>query len=141
MNKPVSFEIAKLLKEKRFDEISLTLQIYREVKGKGFLMNGSAIWNENEKVIPDNEWFHAPTIAEVVMWLYEKHRIWIDANFLPNVDKFSYIAKPMDFKKPKEFSSYKDYYAATSKFIAKSKYDSPTEAYEAAILYCLENLI
>jgi len=71
------------------------------------------------------------------MWFYEKHGIWIEVNFLPNVDKFSFISKPINFKKPKEFASYKEYFNATSKFISKDKFDSPTEAYEAAINYCL----
>ena len=104
MKTPVSFEIAKLLKEKdEIFDVTSTLDY--------------------------------PTIAEVVMWLYEKHRIWISVYTMetwPNGNErkqlFDYSLKQMRFglidisKKPEEFNS-------------------PTEAYEASIEFTLKNLI
>ena len=63
---------------------------------------------------------HAPTIAEVVMWFYENHGIWIGVN--------------LNFR----------YQIETKKhgvLHAKNEFNSPTDAYEAAITYALENLI
>ena len=59
----------------------------------------------------------APTIAEVIMWLYEKHGIWISVIHQHN--KFFW-----------KFGSYQT-----------QEFNSPTEAYEAAIDYTLNNLI
>ena len=64
MNNPVSFELAMLLKEKR-------INIYSECRYTDF--NGV----ECLEKIDSNIFPYAPTISEVVMWLYEKHGIWI----------------------------------------------------------------
>lgn len=78
-----------------------------------------------------------PTIADVITWLYEKHGIWVEVNYLPNVEKFAFIAKPLNFKKPKEFASYREYHNATKQFFSTEKYETPTEAYEAGIKHAL----
>lgn len=64
MNTLVNFEIAKLLKEKGF-----TIFTYYEYSDLGKLIQRSSCIQ--------NRLCSAPTIAEVVMWLYEKHRVWI----------------------------------------------------------------
>lgn len=141
MNTSVSFELAKLLKEKGFDEWcnhyyehSLT-ESYNEQDGysgpfgwkkcetnyqSGFHINNSKYDNSNEA------WFlcSAPTIAEVVMWLYEKYGIWVyvDNN---HIHKWWYCAHLI---------------GSSDKYDA-SQYNSPTQAYEAAISYTLNNLI
>ena len=137
MNTPISFEIAKLLKEKGFEqnhEVGIICRIQNTVN-KNY---------EKTRAIKqsdlDNLWsvFNEiyPTIAEVIMWLYEKHRIWATVytmdKWLPNGNDreqlFDYSLKQMKLglidipKKPEEFNS-------------------PTEAYEAAIDYILKNLI
>lgn len=68
----------------------------------------------------------APTIAEVVMWLYEKYGIWIS------------VTKDWDVGKCLGFESIID---TNDGIINTETYNSPTEAYEAAIKYVLENLI
>ena len=118
MNTPVSFEIAKALKEKGFKEGSR----------KGYLENGELgishysglCWNDDEDY-PTK--YAAPTIAEVVMWLYDKHKIWISVNIEPN--KYFYYATYID----------------TYHNGVKTGFNSPTEAYEAAIEYTLNNII
>jgi len=126
MNTPVNFEIAKLLKEKGFDEPTHSFYVIDESEygeiGE-FITNP----NDNYPTLDDNSLFDtlasAPTIAEVVMWLYEKHKIWIwveyyetDNKFIPQIPKAN-LLRVLGF------------------------YESPTEAYSAAIEYTLKNLI
>ena len=101
MNTPISLKIAKLLKEKGFD-----------LNHKYMFFTS----DETEKY-PEEELSLKPTIAEVVMWLYEKHGIWIGLTHQHN--KFFW-----------SFGSYQT-----------QEFNSPTEAYEAAIIYTLKNLI
>jgi len=122
MNTPVNFEIAKLLKEKEFDV--KTTDSYVDTTPFSENENDFVEYffkqNHNEK----EHRVSAPTIAEVVMWLYEKHGIWI------------YIKQ-----------GYKwEWYIETVANHPELKYydgleDSPTEAYESAIKHTLENLI
>ena len=68
------------------------------------------------------------TIADVVMWLYEKHGIWtvVNVNIMG-----SWYFEHFDLKE-KRNAQFKP---------TDTHYDSPTEAYEAAIIYTLKNLI
>ena len=93
MNTPVSFELAKLLKEKGY------------------------------RVLPDFKSSY-PTISDVVMWLYEKHGIWISVNHSRSLLFYPYIYKNGQQIEGGEYS-----------------YDLISEAYEVAIEYTLKNLI
>lgn len=111
MNTPVKFELAKLLKEKGFSQ--------NFGNGQKFYYPLTKELTENHR--GDN--YAAPTISEVVMWLYKKHDIWIwvehypnETNFIPQIPKAN-LDKILGY------------------------YKSPTEAYEAAIEYTLKNLI
>ena len=125
MNTPVSFELAKLLKEKGFNE-----KVY-----DCFYTTSDFIKTEKlyPKQIAPMHHYPAPTIAEVVMWLYEKpeHGIWIHSapeNDEQDIIKWAYIIQKTDI--------------AEVRFIRRfSNFNSPTEAYEAAIEYTLNNLI
>lgn len=118
MNTPISFSNAKLIREKAGTELF-------SGNMAGFTMNKPEVIN-------------LPTIAEVVMWLYEKYGVWIYP--LPIDDNMklwqSRIIKGEPFNK----------LSNTLKIIShgeisyRSMY-SPTEAYEAAIEYTLKNLI
>ena len=101
MTTPVSFEIAKLLKDKGFDENciayydeanlfdvryyidslnSFAVQTINRNNHGTASINNSYIKTNYFFTSIDNEVFDvytAPTIAEVVMWLYEKHSLWI----------------------------------------------------------------
>ena len=68
MNTPVSFEIAKLLKEKGFN----IPQLY-------FYIDGDISWKvDNTRCRNQIEGeYAAPTIVEVVYWIYSKYDIWI----------------------------------------------------------------
>jgi len=77
---------------------------------------GEQRWNEGKNLT-----YVDITIAEVVMWLYEKHGVWIKAE--PTIkDKWEAFVYQVGWK-----------YVNTV--------NSPTEAYEAAIEYTLNNLI
>ena len=71
-----------------------------------------------------------PTIAEVVMWLYEKHNIWITVG-LSNI-----------FHRKKFYILiHKEQESITMSNNLHSPYDTPTEGYSEAIKYCLTKLI
>ena len=115
----VSFEIAKLLKEKGFRSKSEGLY-----DGSGELLYYTHSNNEMQRFR-----YEAPTVAVVVMWLYEKHRIWIAVN-MDLVGRWYYDAYIIKDGLPNH-NTYKKI----------DRFNSPTEAYEAAIEYILNNLI
>lgn len=108
MTAPVKFEIAKLLNSKGLPGVK---SFYEDEKH----------YNLNPKKY---------TIADVVMWLYEKHGIWIYIKPILDEDGewiFRGYIKLMTNYKAKEYQV---------KLLRQ-----PTEAYEAAIKYCLTKLI
>lgn len=138
MTTPVKFGIAKLLKVKGFNEKVRTAWYIGEI----------AYWkiptNHNES----NVKISAPTIGEVVMWLYEEHGIWISVDrVVIGSDEWeygyviSYLPKEHESEKRrsqylKEIESYKE---GIGSYVGAWR--KPTEAYESAILYCLTKLI
>ena len=129
MNKEVKPELALLLAENGCDISTDSLYVNNSL----IYANGRKCnWNREEDYNDFPEPISAPTIADVVMWLYEKHNIWImvnnwyehvldnDDNILDKTHLFAWFitgeAEERTFK-------------------------SPTEAYEAAIEYTLTKLI
>lgn len=124
MVQEVKYEIAKLLAEKGFPQNNIDYETISTI-GK----------DENDDFIFGNT-YSCPTIAQVIMWLCEKYKIWITVytmdKWMPNGNDreqlFDYGIKQMKLglidipKKPEEFNS-------------------PTEAYIAAISNILNNLI
>ena len=127
MTTPVNSEIAKLLKEKGFDE---PVNYYFADNGRKehFQEKYKANYNSSVSV---GLTLSRPTIAEVVMWLYEKHGIWIYVNeeHRPYIIK---EGKNLNYQ-GKVFRIENENY--------KYSWILPTEAYEAAIEYVLTNLI
>ncbi len=117
MNTPVKFELAKLLDEKGFDK---PFQFLR-VAGK-FRINyeneGDLFNNAFPSTQKPNDWFLAPTIAEIIMWLYEKYGIWVEVY---------------------HDNSKKEFYTVLNG--EEYKFNSTTEVYEAVIEYTLNNLL
>lgn len=148
MNTPVSFELAKLLKEKGFNnECSFFYSVMEGEEGKllpvtsslehvmEYSKKGYKFFDEST----DKTLIHqtlrndyakgtvtAPTIAEVVMWIYNKHGIWVISKKVNGLNKW---------------------FAQIYKNNANDLCDtniiniSPTEAYTAAIEYTLKELI
>ena len=121
MNTPVNFESAKVLKEKGFNEPCTQLYFDGELKD-------ITIQKVSYDDTVSSRYYIAPTIAEVVMWLYEKHGIWIC------------IDKAEDFNWWK-FNIRKLNDIGYERIGFGSELNSPKEAYEAGIIYTLKNLI
>ncbi len=164
MKTPVSFEIAKLLKKKGFDipcwsyYSSLNLYTFELTDWNNHTIGDTSMHKRNAG------YYSAPTIVEVVMWLYEKHGIWIEITMGKDHtgvwfdwDIFSTITPRKDDELGEESVEYEDNpnekwlnYKTTYNsmiederfaIINKESYSSPTEAYEAAIEYTLKNLL
>ena len=123
MNTPVNFELAKLLKEKGFDKpVKQRYFIAENIDSDRFpfLQEECALHNWNDYDDSSTSYYSAPTIAEVVMWLYEKHGIWVYCEI--NKDKFYTKAKKLKSNWRRVVSGIKNNEIIT--------YNSPTEAYE-----------
>jgi hypothetical protein len=113
----VSLEIAKLLKEKGFDEDTICVYIgrYLLIKGEGKISNATDM-----PIIP------APTLQMAMKWLREVHNIFIQIEL---------------------YSKHNDYcfelFQNTHRLMVEKRevYNSYESACEAAIEYCLTNLI
>lgn len=124
MNTPISFESAKLLKEKGWIE-----NTYSNCWVKTF--GGDIIHNKDRKNISEHDrcehFLMQPTIVEVVMWLHKKYGIWIVAWKNPDNPSQFYFEIDTPVKRIGDLSL--------------GLFSSPEAAYEAAILYTLNNLI
>lgn len=121
----VSFETAKLLKEKGFDEsISMVYMSYGDLCK---LERYDSIRNSNYNDITKNYFeYTAPTLQMAMKWLRKEHNIQIVVSPYNTLDKtWSYY-------------TFRNFEALTQRFYAFETYE---EAAEAAIKYCLENLI
>jgi hypothetical protein len=116
----VSFETAKLLKEKGFDELCCPwYSPYGDFNENGLKMRNSDCALET---------IMAPTLQMVMKWLRKVHNLHIEVRYFPTPKIYRYVIlrSPMTIENidshPQYFNSYE-------------------EACEAAIKYCLENLI
>lgn len=145
MTSVIDFEIAKPLKEKGFDEKCSHYYIddFQNFKSDGILHKcGLPDNNKNENILQfvkrknQPHICNAPTISQVVMWLYKKHNLWISVftmdKWLPNgndrLQIFDYTIKQMKnglIDIPKKFEEF----------------DSIKETYQKAIKHCLNHLI
>ena len=125
----VSFEIAKLLKEKGFDEN--TLMVYMSYGHLCKCNRYDSIRNSNYNDITKN-YFEctAPTLQMAMKWLREVHKIYIDSS-----PTFSEVEKTIHFI----WQIFDSNYVVVGD--CEIFYDKYETACEAAIKYCLENLI
>ena len=120
----VSFEIAKMLKEKGFDEDTICVYIgrYLLIKGEGTISNATDM-----PIIP------APTQQMAMAWLREK-RIIITIDYdeyeISDNKKVGYGWNIQKIEKPTEYFK-----------ISIHVFDNYEETVENAIKYCLTNLI
>ena len=124
----VSFETAKLLKEKGFDDVPV--YTYYLSYG-GFSLAPMAVTNKD---LYAHGHIAAPTLQMAMKWLREVHNIFIDisSRFSKNADKdvcFSYSCKKL-------IDTYKSSYE-----IGDGEGLNYEQACESAIKYCLKNLI
>ena len=156
MNTPVSFELAKLLKEKGFDNVCYSYyeneRLYKGPFGTtiinseyGSKSSVKEILNSDFELkcykIRKKEYLAAPTISDIVIWLYEKYKIWI--NVSGDCDyKFRFEIHTWNWYENEKSHRLSHIVLGESFWDTSSKpFTSPTEAYEAAIEYTLKNLI
>jgi len=122
---PVSLEIAKLLKEKGFDKVMKYHYPNLSIEKQEICL--ATNWNKFTDMSGNSQYYSAPTISEVIMWLYEKQGIWIEVQ-CPDMPTELWSFNIHRFQK---YGGYGD----------GGDFNSPTEAYQAAIEYTLNNLI
>ena len=106
-----------------------TTEIFRELNKKGYKHYYGGTIEELDSMDKNNPDLHSE-IMQVVMWLYEKHGIWI--SIYPHgqlENKWMYLLYKVN----------NDITEDTS--IPYKEYNSPTEAYSEAIKEILKNLI
>lgn len=121
MNTTVTFPIAKLLTEKGIDDESA--HYYNEKGELLFDVDFPSLQPTKPHI-----YYSAPTIADVVMQLYEKYGIWI-------------ISVPEGLSTTWAFSLFNINPEKGRIIFNSPSFDSPTEAYEAGIEHILNNLI
>ena len=131
----VSFEIAKLLKEKGFNESCYTYyddiddSINRFDKGYHF-NNTSYPWGVPYDISKAKKYVVAPTLQMAMKWLRKEHNIVCNIN----IESRNFYYYSVFIIK----SSIEAQYQLTSQ---KPYFETYEEACEAAIKYCLEQLI
>lgn len=137
----VSFETAKLLEEKGFDEYcpKSYFKMDKTLKESGF--------SEWERV---NE-IKAPTQSLAIKWLRLKHNIYIDVHLSfaedPEAYPAVYYVYILDAKSGNSLLEKAAHIGELNPLMDVNNhnvpitFDSPEEVAEAAIKYCLENLI
>ena len=102
--------------------------MFKQLNKKGYKHYYDGTIEELDSMNKDNQHLYSE-IMQIIMWLYEKHGIWIVVNFANKTQWYFDCNKiGFDGKDKKLFQS-------------NYNYNSPTEAYEAAIEYCLNKLI
>ena len=122
----VSFETAKLLKEKGFDEICFTWYT-----GKGKFKQGKNTYDDyhmNHFQDMDVAKCSAPTLQMAMKWLREVHNLFVD------------IYYDYDFREGYKFSIHK-LTKGTTLETNNENYSTYEQACDKAIKYCLENLM
>lgn len=123
----VSFETAKLLKEKGFDVYVRSFYDADDMPAQ----HTEALWDWN--LNKENYRFSAPTLQMAMKWLRETHKLFVFISpWLMLESDIQYYFEIREIK-TSDFETLYDY---TSKEL-----NSFEKAAEAAIKYCLENLI
>ena len=87
--------------------------------------------------------YSAPSIAHVLEWLYEEHNIWINVTYSYRHRSWDYSYSNTNWTQEEFDENLKEYIdtLVEQALYKKIKYNSPTEAYEAAILDVLNSVI
>ena len=124
----VSFTTAKLLKEKGFDgkDTEDCFAFYKENGEIGFLQTFGDIADYN----PENSVL-CPTLQMTMKWLREAHKWSVQVFPVFDTLKWCYDIYKLKIQK----------YQSRPDLLSNVDYDTYEEACEAALTYCLENLI
>jgi len=153
MNKPISYLLAKLLKEKGFEYLQTEDNDYELGRHSYFKHYKSGEIHPLSHYYFDTnansvQWtslnINAPTIADVIMWLYEKHHKFISVVNEPNVHNFKWVVTNLSligYKRYIHSDKLKEMNEEETEYLYQHYFNSPTEAYEAGIRYCLEKVV
>ncbi len=122
----VSFEIAKLLKEKGFNSAE-TLMFYNS--------EGKCFTNQFYYNFDKNDIIDCPTLQMAMKWLREVHNIIITVRLFNSAEHF-YLGEPNQFTVDIATTTM-----SSQKGHIRAVYSTYEEAAESAIKYVLENLI
>lgn len=132
LSKEISFELAKLLKEKGVKIGTEKILFYKdEINNieEHQIKNRNLLYNADAQFILDENEYQVYTIGEVIDWLYEKYNLWIEVHGWINQPVGNQIWKNC-------FQSFINGDATDV-----SIFKTPLETYEYAIKYCLKQLI
>ena len=149
----VSFETAKLLKEKGFDEPCECF--YDTENNDPSIVNGWMVISNSELEKREFVCYSAPTLQMAMKWLRETHNVLVIPDYDYECTDKSYcykIYKLGENGKPERVpiegvrydmrgESYVDIVAYRDYKRSYSDYETYEDACEAGIRYCLENLI
>lgn len=139
----VSYETAKLLKEKEFDWPCFCTYEINDVKDVLLTVVLSAPLSNSDldNTIEPHKCYSAPTFQVAMKWLEEMHSLIITIYSIN-------IAEPLDKEEPHRFTNFYFNIATTTKSFQKdikgyhrTAYATYEEACEEAIRYCLEKMI
>ena len=132
----VSFETAKLLKEKGFDVETYTYWDLTTITKTPKIVIEPTSRNWNYKWKPFSLPMSAPTLQMAMKWLREKHNIHITS--VPNGIGENVFYMSIYRKYDYGWTHISD---CLDEKYKEAEFQTPEEACEAAIKYCLENLI
>lgn len=125
----ISFETAKLAKEKG---------VKLDINGL-YWEDGSYDSGENALVYEEfQDVMSAPTQSLLQKWLREVHKINVESNYLPNVEKYRCLFIPMTLKKPSEYSTPGTAFASRFNYLDKENYNTYEEALEIGLYQALK---
>ena len=136
----ISFDTAKLAKEKKFnipcenfyieyiDDDVADLFNYEEQRGSGY----AELYRNNQEFK-----YSAPTQSLLQKWLREVHKINVESNYLPNVEKYRCLFIPMTLKKPSEYSTPGTAFTSRFNYLGKEHYNTYEEALEIGLYQAL----
>lgn len=146
----VSFETAKLLKEKGFNEPCFSYYLTTKTLHTSFHnrvhVEDEPHFNclniENAYDIKDKSLFEdicsAPTLQRAMKWLRIEHNIHIEPHIVKTKYSYGYMPNYIDLKELKQHFPFDEFdFSDADKYVCIT-YDN---ACEAAIKYCLKNLI
>lgn len=113
------------------------MKIFKQLNKKGYKHYYEGTVEELDSMDKDNQHLHSE-IMQVIMWLYEKHGVWI------NVDSDCYGVNWYSHILPCSKQVYHDLELRNKVYKSRFFIDAsktPAEAYSNSIKYCLTELI
>tara|TARA_R110002012_G_scaffold207179_1_gene377266 strand:+ start:237 stop:671 length:435 start_codon:yes stop_codon:yes gene_type:complete len=132
----VTFKTAKLAKGKGFEN-KTPHKLRRDYYNHLGVLNGDVTEYIKAYVAKENtekyNTIDAPTQSLLQKWLREKHKINVESNFLPNIEKYSCFYLPMNLPKPNSHKNKFDAYKSLKNYLSKTRHDTYEEALEKGL--------